>query len=148
MNNSFSLQQISKTGNLESNLISCQFKLNLIANFMLIKFEKPRIKQSEKADQLGYSSSTLQGYRNDINMHTPYRIQPNITDKRSKKVSSINLHIISHREHDLKRAQMTSKNTNENGEKVKSKNILRADDPKDHNPIKGRDLFEQAFSSQ
>ena len=39
MNNSFSVQQKSKTGNLNSNLISRQYKLNLIAKFMQIKFE-------------------------------------------------------------------------------------------------------------
>ena len=37
MNNSFSLQQISIRGNLDSNLLSRQYKLNLTADFMLIK---------------------------------------------------------------------------------------------------------------
>ena len=58
MNNSFSLQQISRTGNLDSNLISRQYKLNLLADFMRVKNENPKIKQSEIADQLGYSTST------------------------------------------------------------------------------------------
>ena len=62
MNNTFSLQQNSRTSNLDANLISRQYKLNLIAKFMLINFENPRMKQSEIADQLGYSSSTLQRY--------------------------------------------------------------------------------------
>ena len=53
MNNSFSLQQISKTGNLDSNLISRQYKLNLMAKFMQIKFENPKLKQFEIAYQLG-----------------------------------------------------------------------------------------------
>ena len=53
MNNRFSLQQISKTGNLDSNLISRQYKLNLMGKFMQVKFEKPRLKQSEITDQLG-----------------------------------------------------------------------------------------------
>ena len=68
MNNSFSLQQISKTGNLDFNLISRQYKLNLTADFMRIKYEKPKLKQSEIANPLSYSSSTLQRYRNDINI--------------------------------------------------------------------------------
>ena len=66
MNNSFSLQQISKTGNLDSNLISCQNKLNLMNKIMQIKVEIPKTKQSETTDQLGYSSSTLKRYRNDM----------------------------------------------------------------------------------
>ena len=45
----------------------------------------PKLKQSEIANQLGYSSSTLQRYRNDIKMLSPYRIQPNNTNKRAKK---------------------------------------------------------------
>ena len=43
MNNTFSLQQISKTGNLDSNLISRQNKLNLMADFMRIKNENSKI---------------------------------------------------------------------------------------------------------
>ena len=42
MNHSLSLQQISKTGNLDSNLIS-QYKLNIMAKFMPIKFENEGI---------------------------------------------------------------------------------------------------------
>ena len=60
MNNSFSLQQISKTGNLDFILISRQYKLNLMTKFMQIKSEKPKFKQFGIADQLSCSSSTLQ----------------------------------------------------------------------------------------
>ena len=101
MNNSFSLQQIQKTSNLDANLISRQYKLNLMADFMKVKYENPRLKQSEIANQLGMSSSAVQRYRNDINMLSPYRISPNNTKKRSKnaKIDDIG---------DLKRPQMTS----------------------------------------
>ena len=71
MNNTFSLQQIQKTSGLDANLISRQYKLNLMADFMQIKYQNPKMKQSEIANQLGYSSSTLQRYRNDINMLSP-----------------------------------------------------------------------------
>ena len=37
MNNTFSPQQISRTGNLDSNLMSRQYKPNLRADFMRIK---------------------------------------------------------------------------------------------------------------
>ena len=43
------------------------------------------MKQSEIANQLSMSSFTLQRYRNDINMLSPYRINPNNTNKRTKK---------------------------------------------------------------
>ena len=41
-------------------------------------------------------------------MLSPYRIHPNTTNKRSKKVSNSNLDNNSRREHDLKRPQFTS----------------------------------------
>ena len=52
MKNTFSLQQNSRTGDLDTNLISRQHKLNLMADFMRIKYEKPTMKQSEIANQL------------------------------------------------------------------------------------------------
>ena len=91
MNNSFSLQQISKTGNLYPNLISRQCKLNLMAYFMRMKYEFPKLKQSEIANQLAYSSSTLQRYRIDKNKLSFYRIQIINTNKRSKKASIANI---------------------------------------------------------
>ena len=100
MNNNFSLQQIQKTSNLDANLISRQYKLNLMADFMKLKYENPRMRQSEIANQLGMSSSTLQRYRNDINMLSPYRISPNNAKKRSKKAKIDDIG-------DLKRPQMT-----------------------------------------
>ena len=101
MNNSFSLQQIQKTSNLDANLISRQYKLKLMADFMKVKIENPRLKQSEIANQLGMSASTVQRYRNDINMLSPYRISPKNTKKRSKKAKIDDIG-------DHKRPQMTS----------------------------------------
>ena len=101
MNNSFSLQQIQKTSNLDANLISRQYKLNLMADFMRVKYENPRMKQTEIANQLGMSSSTVQRYRNDINMLSPYRISPNNVKKRPKKAKIDDIG-------DLKIPQMTS----------------------------------------
>ena len=108
MNNTFSLQQTSRTGNLDSDLISRQYKLNLMADFMRLKIENPQVKQSEMADQLSYSCGILQRYRNDIKMLRPYRIQPNITKKRSRKVSNTNRNNNSIHEHDIRRPQLTS----------------------------------------
>ena len=121
MNNNFSLQQVQKTSNLDANLISRQYKLNLMADFMKVKYENPRMRQSEIANQLGMSSSTLQRYRNDINMLSPYRINPNNTNKRSKKAKIEDIG-------DLKRPQMTSNNvktTSNETVKNKKKNKLK-----------------------
>ena len=108
MNNSFSLQQISRTGNLDPNLISRQYKLDLMSKFMCIKFENPKMKQSEIANQLSYSTSTLQRCRNDINLLSPYRIHPNNTDKQKRTSNTTSKNYLQ-RDPDLKRPQITSK---------------------------------------
>ena len=132
MNNSFSLQQIQKTSNLNANLISRQYKLNLTADFMKLKYENPRIRQSERANQFGMSSSTLQRYRNDINMLSEYKTNPNNTKKRSKKVKISDFDNNSDDKTDIKRPQMTSNdlkrlqsNSNENSKKTRTKNNLK-----------------------
>ena len=108
MNNKFSLQQIQKTSNLDANLISRQYKLNLMADFMRLKYKNPRMKPSEVANQIGLSTSTLQRYRKDINMLSPYGTNPNNTDKRTKSVWNCNFDNDSHDEPNVKRPQMTS----------------------------------------
>ena len=60
MNNTFSLQQFCRTSSIDANLISRLYKLNLMADFMWMKNENPKLKQSEKSNRLSYSSSTLQ----------------------------------------------------------------------------------------
>ena len=129
MNNSLPLQHIQKTTNLDAHLISRHYKLNLMAVLLRMKYEKPKLKQSQIANQLGYSTSTLQRYRNDINMVSPYRIQPNSSIKRAKKASKTNFDNNSHPESDVKRPQMTSndlKTTQTNTESNKrNKNFLK-----------------------
>ena len=127
-----SLQQISRTGILDSNLVPRQIKLNLMADLMRVKCENPKMKQSEIANQLSYSTSTLQRHRNDINMLSPYRIHPNNTIKQRKKTSNTNSGNDLHRDPDLKRPQMTSNDlkrpqstSNENSKKIKTKNNLK-----------------------
>ena len=66
---------------------------------MTIKYENPKLKQSEIANQLRFSSSTLQRYRNDINMLSPYRIQSNHSNKRIKKTKNTNFENNSHQNH-------------------------------------------------
>ena len=137
INNSFTLQQLSRTSNLDSNLISRQYKLNLMADFMRVKYEDPKMKQSEIANQVGYSTSTLQRYRNDINMLSPYGIQTNNTNKQRKKTSNTNSNNDLHRDLDLERSQMTSNDLKRpqatSSENVKSpknkKKILKKRDP-------------------
>ena len=88
---------------------------------MRIKYENPKLKQSGVASQLGYSSSPLQRYRNDMNTLSPYRIQPNNTNKRTEKTSNTNFDNNSHREPDVKRPQMTLKQLKQKQKQIKTK---------------------------
>ena len=90
-----------------------------MVDFMQLKYENPNLEQSQIANQLRYSTSTLQSYRNVINMLTSYRINPNNTNKRSKRVSDTNFDNNSHSAPDVKRPRLTS-----NDLKPTSKNSL------------------------
>ena len=129
MNNSFSLQQIQKTSNLDLNLISRQYKLNMMADFLRVRYENPKMKQSQLANQISLSTSTLQRYRNDINMLSPYGINPNNTNKPVKKAKNTSSNNDSQPNHDDKRPQKTSNDlkTTSNGTIKNKKNKLKGD---------------------
>ena len=74
MINTFSLEQISKTGSLVSNLKLRQYKLDLMARFMERKSINPKLTQKEIAKELGKSTSSLQRCRNDINKLSPIQL--------------------------------------------------------------------------
>ena len=101
MNNTPSLNEINKTASMDPNMITRHYKLKLMNDFMHIKYQNPKMKQSEIANHLKMSSSTVQRYRNDINMLSPYRMSPNIVKKQPKKAKIDDIG-------DLKRPQTTS----------------------------------------
>ena len=119
--NTPSLSEINKTANMDPNLSTRHYRLRLMNDFMHIKYQNPQMKQSEIANNLNMSSSTLQRYRNDINMLSPYRINPNNTKKQSKKAKIDDIG-------GLKRPQLTS-----NDKKTKSKNVLKAGSVQEEN---------------
>ena len=120
MNNAPSLNEINKTANMDPNLLTRHYKLKLMNDFLYIKYQNPKTKQSEIANHFNMSSSTLQRYRNDINMFSPYRINPNSVKKRSKKAKKDDIG-------DLKRPQMTSNDlkTTSNKPVENKRNILK-----------------------
>ena len=118
--NTPSLNEINKTANMDPNLITKHYKLKLMNDFMNIKNNRnPKLKQSEIASQLNMSTSTIQRQSNDINMLSPYRINPNNVKKQPKKVKIDD-------NGDVKRPQMTSNDlkttSNDNNKKSKTKN--------------------------
>ena len=101
MNITPSLNEINETANMDPNLLTRYYKLKLMNDFMNVKYQNPKLKQSEIASHLNMSSSTLQRHRNDINMLSPYRNNPNNVKNRPKKVKIDDIG-------DLKRPQTTS----------------------------------------
>ena len=87
--NTPSLNEINKTANLDPNLLIRHYKLKLMNDFMNVKYQNPKMTQSEISNQLGMSSSILQRYRNDINMFSPYRINANNVKKQQKRPKSM-----------------------------------------------------------
>ena len=71
MNNTPSLNETNKTAKMNPFLLTRHYKLKLMNDFMYIKYQNPKMKQSEIANQINLSSSNLQRYRNDINMLSP-----------------------------------------------------------------------------
>ena len=128
MNNTPSLNEINKNSNMNPNMLTKYYKLKLMNDFMNIKYQNPKMTQSEISSQLNMSPSTIQRYRNDINMISPYRINPNNVKKRSKKVKIDDIG-------DLKRPNLTSNDlkTTSNGKKPKSKNVLKAGSVQEEN---------------
>ena len=115
MNNAPSLNEINKTANMDPNLLTRHYKLKPVNDFMHIKYQNPQMRQSEIANELNLSSSTVQRYRNDINRLSPYRNNPNNVKNHPKK-AKIN------DSDDLKRPQMTSNDVKTtSNESVKNK---------------------------
>ena len=104
------------------NMLTKYYKLKLMNDFMNIKYQNPKMTQSEISSQLNMSPSTIQRYRNDINMFSPYRINPNNVEKRSKTAKIDD-------NGDIKRPQMTSNDlkttSNDNNRITKTKNNIK-----------------------
>ena len=125
MNSTPFLNEINKTANKDPNLLTRHYKLKIMNDFMHIKYQNPKLRLSEIASQIGLSASILQRCRSDINMLSPYRIQPNNTNKRMKKAKNIHFDNNSHNEADVKRPQMTSNDLKRPQSKTKTKNNFK-----------------------
>ena len=99
--NTPSLNEINKNSSMDPNTLTKYYKLKLMNDFMNIKYQNPKMTQSEISSQLNMSSSTIKRYRNDINMISPYRNNPKNVKKQQKKTKIDN-------NSDLERPQMIS----------------------------------------
>ena len=126
--NTPSLNEINKNSTMDPNMLTKYYKLQLMNDFMNIKYQNPKMTQSEISSQLNMSASTIKRCRNDINMISPYRINHNNAKKRQKKAKIDN-------NVELKRPQMTSNDlkTTSNDKKTRSKSVLKAGSVQEEN---------------
>ena len=89
MNNTPSLNEINKNSIMDPNMLTNYYKLKLMNDFMNIKYQNPKMTQSQISSQLNVSPSTIKRYRNDINMLSPYRINPKNVKNNKKRPKSI-----------------------------------------------------------
>ena len=115
MNNTPSLNEINKTASMDPNSITRFYQLKLMNDFMNVKYQNPKKRQSEIASQLKVSTS-IQRQRNDTNMNSPYRINQNNVKKRTKKDKKDEIADHKGGVDDLDRPQKTS---NEKKNKIK-----------------------------
>ena len=84
--NNYSLNQLSRTGSLDSNLTLRQYKFDLMTRFLEMKSTNLKLFQKEIAKQIGFSDSTLSQYRKDKKLMSIYKStnsnkrQKNVTD--------------------------------------------------------------------
>ena len=72
MNNTLSLEQTGKTGELNAELLMRQNRLDKMAEFMELNSMNPKLKQYEIAEELKLSSFSIQQFRIEIKMLSPY----------------------------------------------------------------------------
>ena len=87
--NTPSLNEINKNSTMDPNMLTKYYKLKLMNDFMNIKYQNPKMSQSQISSQLNMSPSTIQRYRNDIKMISPYRINPTNVKKQQKRPKSV-----------------------------------------------------------
>ena len=68
-----SLNEINKNSTMNPNMLTKCFKLKIMNDFMNIKYQNPKMTQSQITSQLNICPSTIQRYKNDINMISAYR---------------------------------------------------------------------------
>ena len=121
MNNTPCLNEINKNSTMNPNMLTKFYILKLMNDFMNIKYQNPKMTQSEISSQLNMSPSTIKRYRNDINMISPYRNNPNNVKKQQKKAKIDN-------NGDLKRPYLTSNDlkTTSNDQKNKIKKCSKS----------------------
>ena len=141
MVNTPSLNEINKNCSMDPNMLTKCYKLKLMNDFMNNKYQNTKMTQSEISSQLNMSPSTIQRYRNDINMFSPYRINSNNVKKQQKKTKIDN-------NGDLERPQLTSNDLKTSDDKkTKSKNVLKGGSVQEENIEINEHFFDKIIKN-
>ena len=71
-NNTFTIDQLTKSETLDLNSMKRLYKLNLMCKLMEMKSHEPILTQKQIYNQLGFSDSTNKRYIDYIHMKSPY----------------------------------------------------------------------------
>ena len=69
----FSLKDIKETGDMDANLITRNRNLELMNQFENIRIENPHLTQPQICKMMNISVSTIERYRKDLDMRSPFR---------------------------------------------------------------------------
>ena len=130
MSNTFTTDQIAKSETLDPNSIKRLHKLNLMCKLMEIQSNEPILTQKQISNQLGFSDSTTERYRNDRNMNSFYK-KGHYKKRRSKEKTSTSTK-------ELSKGITNKKSKN---------NVLKGGDPSNIY-FSGKELIEQAVSQK
>ena len=135
-NDNFNIDMAAISENLNSNSVLRLCKQNMMSEFMEIKSSEPKSTQKQFCSQLRVSDRTIERYRDDIKMDSPYSRK-----KYRKKNNKSNSTITQTQTHKTNENTKNSKNTKSN-----KKNYLKGGDPNDIH-MRGKDLSGQVFSN-
>ena len=144
MSNKFTIDQLSKSQTIDPNSINRLYKINMMLNFMEIRSNIPKMKQSQICKQLGTSDSTIKRYRDDIQMDSPYK-RKNYKKKKPNQSSDTT----------TENTSISQQTTNESVKnkiiekriKNRLKNEIKGGNISDTHTITGKELIDHGFES-
>ena len=137
MNNKFTIDQLSKSEVIDPNSINRLYKINTMSDFMEIRSNNRAMIQKQICKELKISDSTIERYRNDINMDSPYNRNNYKKEKPNKS------------------PDITTENIDESSKfkiiekrlKNRLKNEIKGGNISDIHTLRGKELIEQAFNT-
>ena len=130
MNKRFSYDNMLKSRLIVPNDIIRTYKIDKCCDFLEEKYKNPRLTQKGICNRLQFSDRTIGRYRDDIKMHSPYRINNNKKKTPKQKPSTITENIF--------KSVSNKKSKN---------NVIKGGNISDIHTISAKELIDHAFES-